>query len=548
MKTLIQSVIKLVKDFFAHWNTPADDKYVSSKELVLYSVGGMGVQFLAAINGLITLSASCLLLGSIYAIKPTAFATILLVNTIFTIVSQPLKSWLIDNVKTKTGKIKHWILWLSIPSAVLMTAFAYLPYNSWSANQIAIVVGALFVVMNFIYQFMLGMYNQLPQLMTPNTDERSVIYSVSSIVYSLAPTITGFIFPLIANIFDKGLFDINYYKTIFPIISVAGVLLSLLVYFGTKERVIESKVHTEKVKFFDGMKKILSCKYVWLINIATIFVFARGAIVGVQYWVYTYMLQNNVVYSILTLIVGTASFFGMVLAPILSKKFGKRNTTIFSDLLIAAASVVLIFFNQSVVIMIICLYISFLGQAIQIITLPALNGDMLDYLQWKTGQRLEGMTGNMTILTSLIAIGTNYIIPYVNEYFGLIDNYDVLYDASVREPMFRVLAILAVAGALLHAASYAPWDLTEKRLGEIIEELKERAKKENEEAGIADASILSSGEMLEATAHVGDEGSVDSVDLTENESPIAVTLPVADEAKVEETEQVFDESNKEDKE
>ena len=31
-----------------------------------------------------------------------------------------------------------------------------------------------------------------------------------------------------------------------------------------------------------------------------------------------------------------------------------------------------------------------------------------------------------------------------------------------------------------------------------MEELKERAKKENEEAGFADASILSSGENLEA--------------------------------------------------
>lgn len=34
-----------VKDFFAHWNIPAKDGYyLSNKEFVAYSVGGMGVQ------------------------------------------------------------------------------------------------------------------------------------------------------------------------------------------------------------------------------------------------------------------------------------------------------------------------------------------------------------------------------------------------------------------------------------------------------------------------------------------------------------------------
>lgn len=498
MKNLIQSVINLVKGFFQCWNKPAEGKYITSKELVAYSVGGMGVYFIGAINALVTLSASCLLLGSVYSIKPTAFATILLFNTIFSIVIQPLKSWLIDNIHTKEGKIKPWILWLSIPSAALFTSFAFLPYESMSNNQLTITVGVLYVITFFIFNFFLGMYGQLPQVMTPNTEERSVVYSVSSIVYSLAPTITGAIFPLIANLFDKKLFDINYYRTIFPIVAVLGAAMSLIAYFGTKERVIVPKNFNSNIKFWDGIKMICKNKYVWVLNLGSIFIFARNAMVGCVTWMYTYMLQNNVIYSLLTLVVGTASLFGMLLAPILSNKIGKRNTTIMSDICIMVSSAILIIFNNSVAIMAICLYISYFGMAIQIITLPAMNGDMLDHLQWQTGKRLEGMTGNISILTSLIAIGTNYVIPYVNEYFGLIDNYDVLYDSAIRIPMFRVLAIIATIGSFLHTLTYLPWDLTEKRHAQIMEELKERAKKENEEAGFADASILSSGENLEA--------------------------------------------------
>ena len=498
MKALFQSAINLIKGFFQQWNKPGEGKYISSKELVAYSVGGMGVQFIVAIQGFITLSASCLLLGSVYQIKPTAFATILLVNTIATLVLTPFKSWLIDKVRTKNGKIKPWILWLAFPTAILEIIFAFIPYNNMSNNQVTVVVGVIYVVMSFIYNFYLGMYSQLPQLMTPNTDERAVVYSFSSIVYSMAPTITGALFPLLATFFDKGLFDINYYRILFPITAILGAVLSLWVYFGTKERVIVPQTYKAKVKFWETMKEICSCKYVWVLNLASVSVFARGAMVGVITWMYTYMLQNNVIYSLLTLIIGTASFFGMLLAPILSKKIGKRNTTMMSDFVVMAASFILIFFNNSVAIMSICLYLSYFGMAIQIITLPAFNGDMLDYLQWKTGKRLEGMTGNISVITSLIAIGTNYVIPYINEYFGLIDNYDVLYDASVRTPMFRVLAILATIGALVHGLTYLPWDLTEKKHAEIIEELKQRAILENQEAGYEDASILSSNEKLES--------------------------------------------------
>ena len=46
MKTNIFSKVGFfVKDFFAHWNTPPKEGYyLSNKEFLAYSVGGMGVQ------------------------------------------------------------------------------------------------------------------------------------------------------------------------------------------------------------------------------------------------------------------------------------------------------------------------------------------------------------------------------------------------------------------------------------------------------------------------------------------------------------------------
>lgn len=492
---IINKAGNVVKDFFRYWNKPAEGNYVGNKEIMAYSVGGMGVQFVAAISASILLQANCILIGTVYGLKPTDLALLLMINTIFSIVIQPLKSYLIDNTPGKQGKARPWLLWLGPPCAILMSLMAFLP-QTWTKQQILICVGVLYTIMNFIYQFYLGMYTQLVQLMTPNTNERAKIISISSIVYSLAPTITNAIFPIIATGFAMKQLDQNFYKVIFPVFSFLGCFLGFFAYFGTKERIIVPRRQVQRVKFKDGFIKICKNRYFWINNVSTWFVFARAAVTGSMAWAYIYMLQNEVIQSVATLVIGTASLVGMVMGPFIIKKIGKRNTVLMTDVAFAAAMVPLIFFNNNFYIFALLCYVANWGNAVQIITTPAMSADALDYQQWKTGDRLEGFSQNFAIINSLVAMGTNYIIPFINEYFGLINDYDVLYDESIRSPMFSALAALAVAGALLHAAPYLFWKMTEKDQANMIEDLKRRAREQNELDGYVGESILSSHEHL----------------------------------------------------
>ncbi|MCX4362146.1 MAG: MFS transporter [Clostridia bacterium] len=491
----VKSVIAAIKGFFKHWNKPAEGSYVPSKETVAYSVGGMGVQFMAVICGNVTLASTCLLFGSIYGMKPTTLAILSFINAGVTIVMQPLKSWLIDNTPGNKGKARPWLLWLSIPSAVLLTALAFMD-PGWSEMTMAIVVGLIFVIMNFVYQFYLGQYTMLAQLISPNSQERANIISISSLVYSLAPTITGALFPQIAKLFELEQLDQNFYRTIFPIFTIIGVLMTLIAYFGTKERVIVPKNYEKKVKFWDAMKKIVRNKYMWIINITTWFQFGRGALTGVLMWIYIYILQNADLQSVLSLVMGTASGIGMFMAPFLIKFFGKRNVAVFSNLIMGAASAFLIIFPSNVVLLFVSTYIVFWGAAVQIISQPAMNADALDYQQYATGDRFEGMSGNLGMIGQIIALGTGFIIPAIYEINGLLDDYDILYDPIVREPLFRTLAILATVFAVLCAVPFFFWDLNEKKHKKIIEELKERAAKQNILDGYEHESILSSGEKF----------------------------------------------------
>ena len=363
IKGFITGVLGAVKRFFVdNWKKPAEGNYVSSREVVCYSAGGIGVQFIAAMAGQVTLSASCILLGSIYGIPPTTLAYMSIINSLVLLVFQPLKAWLIDNTPGKQGKARSWLLWLSLPSAVLMSSLAFMD-PSWDKTVIIVVIAVLYVIMNWIYQFYYSQYTLLAYLISPNSQERANIITISSLVYSIAPTITGFLIPLIAQGFEGGQLDINLYRVIIPVFCGIGVVLTLIAYFGTKERVIVPREYKAKVKFWDGMKKCMKNKYLWIINITTWFQFGRIAVTGVIMWVYIYILQNEGIQSVLTLVMGTASGIGMFLAPFIIKAIGKRNTAIASNLLVAVSSAVLIIFPDSLPVLFISMYLVYMGIA-----------------------------------------------------------------------------------------------------------------------------------------------------------------------------------------
>ena len=500
IKGFITGVLGAVKRFFVdNWKKPAEGNYVSSREVVCYSAGGIGVQFIAAMAGQVTLSASCILLGSIYGIPPTTLAYMSIINSLVLLVFQPLKAWLIDNTPGKQGKARSWLLWLSLPSAVLMSSLAFMD-PSWDKTVIIVVIAVLYVIMNWIYQFYYSQYTLLAYLISPNSQERANIITISSLVYSIAPTITGFLIPLIAQGFEGGQLDINLYRVIIPVFCGIGVVLTLIAYFGTKERVIVPREYKAKVKFWDGMKKCMKNKYLWIINITTWFQFGRIAVTGVIMWVYIYILQNEGIQSVLTLVMGTASGIGMFLAPFIIKAIGKRNTAIASNLLVAASSAVLIIFPDSLPVLFISMYLVYMGIAVQIISQPAMNADALDYQQYKTGDRFEGVSGNLGMIGQAIAMGTGLLIPFIQEMFGIGvgGDYEMLYDPAVRAPMFRTLAIVAAVCGALCAVPFFFWDLSEKKHKAIIEELKLRAEAQNIADGHGGESVLSSGEELSA--------------------------------------------------
>ena len=186
----VKGVVSSVKE---HWNTPPEGRYVPYKEILSYSVGGIGVKFLVYTIYDIGLSATSLLAGAALGLKNGDLVKLSIIATIIGIFLGPIRGLIIDNTRSSKGKFRPYLLYTGIPSAAITAVFALLPFETMSYNQRLYSLFITYMLLQLCYPFYDQAYSTLVQVMSPNSTERADIITVSTFIYSLAPTIKGFV-------------------------------------------------------------------------------------------------------------------------------------------------------------------------------------------------------------------------------------------------------------------------------------------------------------------------------------------------------------------
>ena len=453
------------------WKTPAEGKYVPYKEVAAYSVGGAGVYFITSMVGQITLAANSMIVGASIGLKAMDLQTINVIVTLIMLFIAPTRAMLFDNTRSKMGKFRPYILTMGVPTAILGTLFVYLPYESMSYDRKFITVFVMYTLLQFFSPFYSTAYASLVQVISPNSSERSWIIGISSIVYSFAPTVINPVVPLIGP-----LEDIGTYRIAFPIFCTLGVCVSMFAVFGTKERIIVPHQYVQKMSFFEGLKKASKNKYFWIINLSSWVGFLNQGYSYLFQWVFYYGMNNAAVYSIMTVIKGEASTPGLVLGAPLTNKLGKKKICLLSMSVQCICFALMLTCYESYVLFFALMFIKDMFGALSIIYLPAMKADMMDYQQYKTGDRLEGFIDQCGVLLgSVITLATGYAIPMILRNYGLTNNYTDLYNADFRNPLIRVILICSLTGTILSLVPFLFYDLTEEKRSNMVRAFRIRA-------------------------------------------------------------------------
>ena len=472
--TAIKSIVK-------DWNKPSGNNEVPNKEIAAFSFGGIGFKTLTAFGQYIQLAATVGLLGPVYGIGPNDFAILFVISTIIGIAKTPLVSWLMDNTNTKFGKLRPYIVFAGIPTVIGIIGLCFWVPIDGSKVAKMISIGIFYNIFLIGQQMLLATYAGLSQVISQHSGERNKILTISEFIANLGPSLLQLLFPTLAGLLygDKATVEIDAYRLLFPIFAIVSLALGLLVLFFTKERAVVAKKEKEEVKFIEGLKLVSRNYDFWAVTISRFFKGVKDWVVALLTgtWIFVYLFSGTVVYQgIATTVITFGATIGMFLSPFIMKKFGNGKSAFWVYLLSAIATGIMAFvFDLHLLFFLIPMFFFYISMGPQYILQTSITADALDEIQLQSGKRVEGFAQNLqAMFENLGGVASMGISLPMYAYYGLGDDYSVLEDEAVRNPIIRWTIIFSTLAALLSAIPFLFCKMTNARHEEIIAQLKAR--------------------------------------------------------------------------
>ena len=503
--TKAKDVIQTAKEY---WSVPPKGKNIPYKEVAALSGAGFGVHWTTLLASTIGLSASNFLVGASIGLRPMDLQIMLTVANLIGIPIGIFRSWYYDNHHIPGGKFLPFIKRTAFPIVFISMIFVWLPYEYFNYITKAVVVWLMYFLLSQFLSFYSESYNYFQQIFSPDAQERATVMSISQVIYSMAPTLTGLFIPMLAG-WTWGLNNIWTYRVIYPIFTVIGLIISTVFFRQVKERLILPKKKPEPVRMLDAIREVAKNKYYWIIQSASWVVFLESGYGVILGWTFVYAF-NGEYQSYLGLantVIGNAALWSMLLAPLAIKLMGKRNLLITANSINIVFLLALYFVYRNVILVCVLWYFNNFINTFWNIVQHQINADMRDYHQWKTGVRVDGLFGPLGMIGTFIGFFTGMVYPAIYEKMGLLEDYNVLYDDTIRNNLFEVLILCSALGALLNLIPFCFYDLTENKHRAYVGVLKIRAMFENYSLGALENEELSDAMSIiyEAKENFGKE-------------------------------------------
>ena len=450
-------------------NQPVDVLKSTKKEKLFYAIGNIG-----NCSWLLTSSFLSMYYTDSVFLSAAFMGTMMLVCRIFDGVSDLIMGMIVDKTKTRFGKARPWLLFMMVPLNICVFLMFRVPggFSDTGKNIYALVTYFLvtvvfYTVINIAYQALLPRFSLSVQDRNVTNVIRTAVDIIATIVFSM-------VVPIIIEA-NGGYSSQAGWSKVALIFCTVSVVSYLICFLGIREKIAvdEGSAATDNGKIKEGLKILLTSRYFYISAFtATTFAIVGGA-TGVNIYFARYILQNDALYSLMSVI----SFGPMMLAlpfiPALFKKFGKRKTMA-AGLLIAVIGGALNFIDPySAPLYFATAFIRSFAGAPLTASLMTLPGDVVDYNHWKHGIRIEGLTTSANSIGTKVGTGLgSAILGWLLAFSGYDGSLAVQTESALNSIIFCAIGlpvlVMAIACVLILF-----WDM-EKYQDKITEFMTEK--------------------------------------------------------------------------
>ncbi len=453
------------------------------KKLNKLSIVGYGAG--DAANNLAFTTATMFLLvyyTDVAGISAAAAGTLLLVVRLFDAFADVFAGRIVDRTYSKRfGKFRPFIMFGSIPLLLLSVATFSVPQLGESGTLLYAYV--TYAALGLAYSLVNIPYGSLAGAMTQDPGERAKLGSARMVGALLVGSGLGiFVAPLIKPGADL--------QATFTNITLSFVVIGAALYFFTALTAKE-RVHREvpKVTFKQSVDTLKGNKPLLMLCLSSFF-FLSGylALTSVQLYYLRDVLGRLDLYPVLSITQLVLTFVLAAFMPKLVRNLGKKRVYIYSSLITVVGGAIIFFTPANQV------WLGFTGLVVSLVGVLAVNivvwaleADTVEYGEWKTGVRTEGITYALFSFTrkSGQAVGgalAAYALALGGYKSGGAQTADALFGIQLAAGAIpAVLTILAIV-------VMSKYTLTDVRHAEILKEIQERRTKTVGGSDGADAS------------------------------------------------------------
>ncbi len=354
----------------------------------------------------------------------------------------------VDRTKSRYGKARPWLLWMALPFGISTVLLFTVP-NLGASGKI-IYAFATYTLVNIIYSATAIPYGVLNAMITQDQYQRSVL----NIFRMIMAMCTALVISVCTMGFVKALGDgPQAWQTLFIIYAAVAVALFLTTFTFTKERVKSPVSDREKssVPLKIGFKALITNKYWVIVVILAVTLFIMNGLLGVYVYFAKYVLGNSDYVAPLMMSVLLPLILTMFCIAPLIKRFGKRNVALAGAALSLLGGLVIMIDPTSLVPVIAGNIVKGIAIAPLTATMFALVADTIEYGQWKSGVRTEGLIYSAASLGTKVGAGLGAaLIGWLLAAGGYISGAQVqprslitsIYFAFIYVPM--ILAVLQI--------------------------------------------------------------------------------------------------------
>ena len=435
----------------------------SNIEVLGHALGGVGQNTVYALwSGFITAFYT-----DVFGMNPAVMAAIFLFARIWDGINDPMMGILADRSKSRFGRYRCWLLRMPPVVAVCLVLNFTVPHFGTTGNIIYATI--TYILMGMAFTSVDIPYWSLPAAMTSNPEERTKIFTTATLGTNLATTVGNMLIPILLVTFGGTGSSRAYFITA-VIFALVGFVLYLTCFGLVREHV---KAPTEKFSFKLAIKSLFTNKPLFCIMITNLVInLAFIMKMTLNYYYTTYTLGDVKLMSLMSLITLPSILLGTAAAPFLTKFFGKKKTLLglmAANLVISIIFYLIGYHNITLVLIMGALQILCVGCSFVVIS--SMTADTIEYGEWKTGQRNEGViTSTRTLITKIASALVGVAVAIVLTMTGYVPN--VEQTASTMNAFHFVVALLPGIVMMIGAIPMFFYPLTEKRHAEIVEELK----------------------------------------------------------------------------